>query len=112
MADITTDQQFAGVTLAITDARGRPAVVHGAPVWATSDATVLAVTAGADGMTATVDSVGSGTAHIAVTADADMGDGVVEITGISEDINVTPGVAGAAAVVTLTLGTASDKPAP
>lgn len=49
MADLTTAQQF-NPTLAITNAAGQPAQVDGVPVWATSDATIVTVTAAADGM--------------------------------------------------------------
>jgi hypothetical protein len=108
MADITTDQRFDNVVLSITDSRGRPAPVDGVPVWASSDETVLTVTASVDGMSAVVDSVAPGTARVTVSADADMGAGVVSITGVSEDVNVTNG--SVASVMTLNLGAPVDKP--
>ncbi|MES2146705.1 MAG: hypothetical protein V4491_02535 [Pseudomonadota bacterium] len=109
MADITTDQNYPSVTLAITKADGTAASVDGVPVWASSDATVLAVTPSADGMSAVVDTVAPGTGRITVTADADLGAGVKTITGVSEDINVTLGASSMASVMTLSLGTATDK---
>jgi hypothetical protein len=110
MADINTDQNFPNAALAITDARGRPAKVEGVPVWASSDETVLSVTAAADGMSAVVDTVAAGTARITVSADADLGAGVVEITGVSEDVNVTIGPGSTATTIALNLGTPADKP--
>lgn len=108
MADITTDDFFPNVALAITDAKGRAAPVDGVPVWASSDETVLSVVAAADGMSAIVSSVGAGTARISVSADADLGAGVVEITGVSEDVNVTNG--NVASLMVLSLGSAQPKP--
>lgn len=110
MADITTDQNFPDVTLAITDAQGRPAAVDGVPVWASSDSTVLAVQPAADGMSAVVNPVAAGTARITVSADADLGAGVLEITGVSEDVNVTIGTAHQATTMVLNLGPPVDKP--
>jgi len=109
MADITTAQNFPSVTLAITDASGAPAGVDGVPVWASSDETVLSVVAGADGMSAVVSSVAPGTARITVSADADLTTGIVTITGVSEDVNVTQAAAPLAANMTLTLGSPADK---
>jgi hypothetical protein len=110
MADINTDQNYPNVALTITDPKGRPAKVDGVPVWSSSDATVLAVTAAADGMSAVVDTVAAGTARITVTADADLGAGVTEITGVSEDVNVTIGPNSTASTVALNLGSPADKP--
>jgi len=107
--DVTTDQMFPNVTLVVTDADERPARVDGVPVWASSDETVLLVTASADGMSASVSTVAPGTARVTVSADADLGEGVVEKTGRSEDVNVTQGVRGMAAVLTLDLGAPVDK---
>lgn len=107
MASVTTDQFFPSVVLSIMDSLGRPAPVDGIPVWASSDDTVLAITPAADGMSAVVDTVAPGTARITISADADMGAGVVPITGVSEDVDVTPG--NVAAVMSISLGTVADK---
>lgn len=109
MADINTDQNFPAVTLTITNASGAPAAVDGAPVWATSDATILTVTAAADGMSALVSTVAAGTARVSVTADADLGAGVSTITGVSEDVNVTVGPLSQASVITFGFGTPVPK---
>ena len=110
MADITTDQNYPNVQLTITDAKGRPAKVDGVPVWASSDETVLAVTPAADGMSALIDTVAAGTARATVSADADLGAGVLTITGVTEDVNVTLGTGRQASVLALSLGTPVDKP--
>lgn len=110
MADINTDQNFPNVTLSITDSRGRAAVVDGVPVWASSDETVVTVSPSADGMVAVVDTVGAGVARISVTADADLGAGVEQIIGTSEDINVVLGPGHKATNISLSLGTPADKP--
>ena len=110
MADINTDQNFPNAVLAISDSRGRPVRVDGSPVWASSDETVLSVTASADGMSAVIDTVAAGTARITVSADADLGAGIVAITGVSEDVNVTVGSGSAATTVVLNLGTPAEKP--
>lgn len=108
MADINTSQAIPA-TLAITNAAGAPAPVDGVPVWASSDETVLTVAAAADGLSALVSSVAPGTARVTVSADADLGAGVIPIAGVSEDINVTVDPANLASVMTLTLGAAQPK---
>lgn len=107
MANITTDQHFPNAVLSITDAHDRPAPVEGAPVWASSDETVLTVVVAVDGMSGDIMTVAPGTARITVTADADLGSGVETITGVSEDIVVTSG--NVAKVMTLSLNEAVDK---
>jgi hypothetical protein len=106
---INTDQNFPNVVLTITNSLGQPAPVDGVPVWASSDATVITATAAADGMSGVVDTVAPGTARITVTADADLGAGVVTLTGVSDDIVVTLGPSHVASVMTLTLGPPADK---
>lgn len=96
-------------SLTITDSQGRPAEVDGIPVWASSDETVLTVQAEADGMDATIVTVAPGTARVTVHADADLGDGVVDLVGVSEDVTVTVNPNSMASVVTLELGAAVDN---
>ncbi len=107
---INTDQNFPHVTLTITKADGTAAPVDGVPVWASSDSTVLAVTPAADGMSAVVDTVAPGRpARVTVSADADLGSGVHTITGVTDDVTVTLGPNSMASVMTLDLGTPTDK---
>src|SRR5262249_46251896 len=101
MANINTDQYFPNVVLSITNAAGDPAPVEGAPVWASSDETVLSVQPANDGMSAVVLTVAPGTGRVTVSADADVGEGVNTITGVTEDIVVTLGPSGQASVMTL-----------
>jgi hypothetical protein len=108
MASMNTSQQVSA-TLAITNAAGAAAPVDGVPVWASSDETVVSLTVAADGMSAVAPAVAPGTARITVTADADLGAGVVTITGVSEDIIVVVDPANLASVMTLTLGPAVPK---
>lgn len=111
MAEVTTDQLFANTVLRPKNLRGEDAPVEaGSVVWASSDDTVLRVTPSADGMTASVTTVGAGgPARISVTADADMGAGVSMITGVSEDVTVTVGPNSMASTIALELGAPSDK---
>ncbi len=109
MATLTTDQQFANVTLEITDDKGRQAQIDGMPVWASSDETVLTVTPTENSLTATIDSVAPGSARVSVSVDADLGEGVTSIVGSTEDITVTMAPAGAATNVKLVLGEPVDK---
>lgn len=106
MFNLSIDEKVS-VALAITDRTGAPARVDGAPVWATSDATLLAVTAAADGLSAelvageTADAV----ATVTVTADADLGDGVMPIVGVLT-VALT---GGRAQFIALTPGTPEPK---
>lgn len=107
----------ATATLDIRNAAGDPASVDGIPVWASSDETVVRVTPAADGMTAAITPVApnpvdqpSGAAvpaRITVTADADLGQGVKPLVGVSEDILVIEDP-NQASVINITLG---DQPA-
>lgn len=107
MANATTDQNYPSAVLSIKDDKGRAAKVDGVPVWASSDETVLTAVAAADGMSGVVNTVAPGTARITVSADADLGAGVIPITGVSEDVIVTPG--SVASVMTLDLGAPAPK---
>lgn len=92
MTLILTDSQKATLTIQPVDKAGNPATVEGV-AWTTSDATVLTVAASEDGLSAVVSSTGKlGTAQVNVTADALIGDGVAEITGVL-DVEVKAGQA-------------------
>jgi hypothetical protein len=104
---ITTDEQFANVTLKITNESGQDAPIDGMPIWASSDETVLRVTPTGNSMSAIISSVAPGTARVSVVADANLGEGVTPITGHTEDITVT--LANNAINVILVLGEPSPK---
>lgn len=120
MATLTQDQQFVGVTCAFFDNHTppRPAPIDqtdGPPVVASSDGTVLSIAnmvVAADNLSLTFDvvSVGVGTGRVTVTADAQIGAGVTNITVTSEDVTVTPGAAGQAVSGSITFPAASAKP--
>lgn len=102
--------QSGSASISIVDSKGRPASVDGVPVWASSDETVLSVAAAADGMSATITTVGIGTARLSVTADADLGEGVSTLVGVSEDLNVTQNPNSVASSVAIAIGPLTDNP--
>ena len=111
MATLTT-RQMVEATLSITKADGSPGDIEkGSVAWASSDETVVVAVPAADGMSAVINSVApGGPVRFTVTADADLGAGVLNIIGVSEDITVTLDPRDAASVITITLGTPADKP--
>ena len=75
------------------DAGGNPARVDGVPVWSLSDADHGVVTTAADGLSAEFVPDGTlGTVQVMVKADADLGTGVRELTGLL-DIAIEAGEA-------------------
>ncbi len=104
MLDMRDDQQ-ATLTISPKDKKGKPALVDGVPVWASSDETVVTVVPSADGLSAVAAGVAPGSGRIVVTADADLGSGTVDLTGILE---VTI-LAGQAASIEVTAGAPTDQ---
>ena len=104
MSFILKDGQKVTLALEITDAEGNPAFGEGAPVWESSDPSLVEVVADPDDPTqavaSTVPGPGLGTATVTAIVDADLGEGVVPVTG-TLDIDV---VAGDAAIVNLVAG--------
>jgi hypothetical protein len=92
-------KQTSTLTLIARDASGNVAQFQGKPEFATSDATV--VTVSADGVVA---AVAPGTARVIATVDADMGEGVKALVG-TLDVSV---VAGAAIVLEIQAGLVTD----
>lgn len=94
------------------DKAGQPAEVQPGSVKLTSsDVSVCTVTQDATNpYKGTIVSVGKGTAQVNIGADADLGDGDVEITGESLDVVVTGGQA--VGFGTVTVGTPVEKTAP
>lgn len=90
MFSLRDTQQVDASIGTVTDARGNPTTVQN-PAWSSSDPSILSVVVGDDPTTATFAAVGPlGTATIVLTADADLGDGVVTIEGTAE-VEVVPG---------------------
>lgn len=106
MALILTDVQKVELSINPTSAAGNPAPVDGAPVWTSSDETVLTVTASEDGLSAVAVTTGKlGKAQVNVSADADMGEGVKTITGVLDvEVRVSEAVS-----LAVTAGTPTDK---
>jgi hypothetical protein len=86
------DDQKQTLSIQPLDAKKQPALLDGAPVWASSDETVVVVVASSDGLSAVASGVSPGTARVVVTADADLGSGVTPLTG-SLDYTITAGQA-------------------
>lgn len=112
MANLTTDEEYASVTIQVFDNHTppRPAAIDGPIVWASSDETVIVGEPTPDGLSGKIKSVApGGPARMTFTGDADLGAGVVPVTGVTEDITVIAGAAGAASVFTVELGPATPK---
>ena len=103
---VLTDSQFVTLNVAPVTKAGNPATIDGAPKWSVSDESVLTLEVSEDGLSCKAVTTGKlSDAQINVVADADMGEGVVEITGVLE-VSVK---AGAAASVAVTAGTPEEK---
>jgi len=101
---ILTDVQKFTASIKPVDAKGNPAAVDGLPLWSASDPAILQITPASDGLSAEVLAVGPlGNAQVIVTADADLGEGVVGITGVLE-VEV---MASAAVALNVTAGPAT-----
>ena len=83
-----TNEQKVNVTLAPTTAAGNPGTLDGVPQWAvvTGDATIEP---SADGLSCYLISGEPGLSQISVTADADLGEGVTNLTD-TVDLAVIP----------------------
>ncbi len=80
MIGMTTEEKVP-VQVAFTTKHGKPATVDGKPIWASTDESVATVTGvSEDGLTAFVESAGPGVCQVTCKADADLGEGVREIT--------------------------------
>jgi hypothetical protein len=86
---IINNTQKVSITITPKGKSGRPAKIDGVPTWQNTDETLGTLVVAADGLSAvytTVDGA-SGNSQVIVDADADLGAGVVDITGLL-DINV------------------------
>lgn len=94
MALSLTSTQFATGTLQPVDSKGRPAKVEaGSVVFTSSDESVFVVTQDpTNELGLTITAVGEGTAQLDYSADADLGEGVVTISGFTA-IEVLPALA-------------------
>jgi hypothetical protein len=107
MALVLTDSQEVELTLRPKTAAGNVGKVDGTPAWTSSAPDVIAVAPAADGLSAKATTTGKlGTAQVQCVADADMGDGVKEITAVLT-VEVNPG---AAVSLGLDAGEPTEKP--
>ena len=93
-----TNEQKVTVTLAPTTEAGNPATLDGAPVWTvlSGDATIEVA---ADGLSCTlISGEADVNSQIEVVADADLGDGVVNLTDVI-DLAVVSAQASALGIV-------------
>ncbi|MEI7591530.1 MAG: hypothetical protein WCJ49_09535 [Deltaproteobacteria bacterium] len=82
MTFLLTDVQKVALAITPVDGAGNPAPVEGV-IWSSTNPDVLAVVAAEDGLSAVATAVGPlGTAQVSVVADAQIGEGVVELTGV------------------------------
>lgn len=82
---ILTDTQEVDLSIQPEDKKGKPAQVDGTPAWVSSDPTIVEVIPAADGLSAVAKAGANlGHAQISVSADADLGAGVITITGVME----------------------------
>lgn len=103
--EMTTHQQV-HLSIQPVDKRGNPAKVDGVPVWLTSNSEIVSLAVAADGMSADASAVGPlGRSIVSVTADADLGQGTVELVG-AIDIDITPS---GAVSLTITAGVPADQ---
>jgi hypothetical protein len=102
---IKATQEF-DASVMFLDSLGNPAPIDGRPAWLNNNDTVLSMVVSEDGMTAVISATGiPGSGQISVNADADLGEGVVPITG-TLDVEVVPGDA---VNVTLNSGPIRDR---
>jgi hypothetical protein len=105
MALVLTDTQKVALSIAPVDAAGNPAAVEEV-TWEVSDSAVLTLAVAEDGLSAEVVTTGAlGTAQVSVKADALIGEGVEELTGLL-DIEV---VADKAVSLGVTAGTPESR---
>lgn len=101
MALILTDEQKVKLSVSFLTKAGNAAKVDGAPVWSSSNDTVISLVVAEDGLSADAVTVGPlGSAQVSVSADADLGEGVRSIVG-TLDLEV---VAAEAATVGIAAG--------
>jgi hypothetical protein len=93
-----TDVQKVSLAIAPVNAKGKPAPVDGVPAWTNSNEIAASLSIADDGLSAVLFANEAGTTQVMVSVDADMGEGVVPITGIL-DVQVLPSMAVSIAIV-------------
>lgn len=98
------DDEKATASIKPVDKKGFPAQVDDVPVWAASAEGIVELTPAADGLSCVIAGMAPGACQVNVTADADLGDGVRNITG-TLDVEVLGGDA-----VTINIETGAVEP--
>jgi hypothetical protein len=106
MQTTLTSEQQVTLTVKPLTAKGKAAIVDGAPFWSSSNVNVATLVVAPDGLSVVVSAVGAGTSTITVAADADLTSGVNQIsTSIDAVVTQAP-----AASLSFTVGTPVDAP--
>lgn len=92
---VLTDSQKVPLSAAFKTKAGNPAQIEGDPTWASSNESVIQLRD--DNGVFKAFAVGLGQAQVSVTGDADLGEGVKNVTG-TLDIEVRPGEAVSASI--------------
>jgi hypothetical protein len=109
MSVVLKDNQRVTASVSPVDARGNPAPIDGVPVWAVVGPAVLTLEPSSDGLSCVATTTGElGVTQLTVTADADLGEGVVTISGLL-DVEV---IAGIAVGLSVAAGVPEDIPTP
>jgi len=106
MALILTDEQVCDLQVEFLTAAGNPGKVDGVPQWSVANPSVVSITVQPDGLHATISSSGIGTTQVSVTVDADLGQGVRQVTGLL-DVTVQPAEVVSVGIIA---GTPQTKP--
>ena len=96
---ILVDTQEVDLAIKPVDKKGNAAQVEGVPVWVSSDPTVIEIIPSTDGLSAVAKAGILGQAQVSVTVDADLGEGVRNISGVL-DFDVVAGEAVSLSVIT------------
>lgn len=100
--------QTIALSVAFFDKAGNAAAVDGLPKWGVSDESLASLEVAKDGLSAVLKPLGkAGSVKVLLSADADLGEGLKEIVGESEEIMIT-GLE--ASVITLSVGEPIDAP--
>lgn len=103
-----TIMQTIALSVAFFDKAGNAAAVDGLPKWGVSDESLASLEVSKDGLSAVLKPLGkAGSVKVLLSADADLGEGLKEISGESEEIVIT-GLE--ASVITLSVGEPIDAP--
>lgn len=105
---VMTITQQCELTMQPLDAKGNPAAIDGVAEWAVSNPGVCAIQPAPDGITALVVAIAVGDTQVNATADADLGEGVRQITGLL-DVSIKAAEAVSLGIVA---GTPVEQPTP